>query len=377
MTYPFNILISFSILAVNIVQASMCAILVWWHRKEVTDHSRTIFALLAFSMVIPFCWRLYQLATQPDNYAPTEVLSPFKVYNGLLFLTLLTLYPTEIMRPHWLKVKTVFIFLLPFLFFTTGAVLIGPHTELHSVDDVWRHAGKLNVWWRLVSMFVSLVMFYIFLLRFPFNWRHSSASRRWVRRYAMLMTPIGICFYLVSFTFTLPLHIIHILYLAFFIVYYTYYELFLRILPPPVSSDQSPDEPADPEITPISSSIATPSEHAAEEQLFQEMDQRIEREHLFCNPDFGRDDLCRLTCLSRARIGTFLQNFTDASNSQVYINRKRIAYAAQMLLEHPEYSIEAVAFDAGFRAKATFHRLFKEQYDTTPAAYRSDHLSRK
>ncbi|WP_163174717.1 helix-turn-helix transcriptional regulator [Bacteroides sp. 51] len=58
--------------------------------------------------------------------------------------------------------------------------------------------------------------------------------------------------------------------------------------------------------------------------------------------------------------------FTD------YIARLRMQYAVQML-EDPDcsdLSVEAIALDAGFGSRYTFHRLFKEQFGVTPDGYR-------
>ena len=73
-------------------------------------------------MVVPFIVRLCQLVSNPDEYPLAEVLSPFKVYNGLLYLSLLILYPTEVMRPRWLNPWRTIFFLWPFLLFVGEAV---------------------------------------------------------------------------------------------------------------------------------------------------------------------------------------------------------------------------------------------------------------
>ena len=53
-----------------------------------------------------------------------------------------------------------------------------------------------------------------------------------------------------------------------------------------------------------------------------------------------------------------------------YINNLRLDYAARMLKEHPEYAVDAVAGECGIPNKSTFHRLFLEQFNMTPAEYR-------
>ena len=265
---------------------------------------------------------------------------------------------------------------LPFFFFTIPGVLM-PTTRLYTLPQLWQHIGEFNVWWRLLSMLTTMVMFYAFLLRLPFNWRYSSADRRWVRRYALLMTPIGICFYVISFVFLIPVHIVHILWIAMFICYYTYYELFLRLIPTKESNQQEVEE-ATPSLPPVLTEEDSDSQGSNKySRIFWQMDYQIDYDKLFCDPDFGRDQLCQLAHCNHTEIGRMIKENTDATNSKVYINRKRVTYAAHLLLQYPNYSIEAIAFDAGFRTKVTFHRLFKDTYGITPAEYREEKINEK
>jgi len=55
-----------------------------------------------------------------------------------------------------------------------------------------------------------------------------------------------------------------------------------------------------------------------------------------------------------------------------YVNRIRIQHAA-MMLSGTEHAIAVVAQDCGFENLSYFHRLFREQYGTTPRGYRQRH----
>ena len=365
--YALPTLISFAVISVNVVLSLICGLLVLSRYRETHDRSRLCLALLAFSMVPAFIVRLASQILHPDVHSVTEIISAFKVYNGVLFLTLLILYPVEVMRPRWLNARRLLMLFAPFIVFTLPTLFMSM-TRLYSLPELWAHVGEFNVWWRLLSMLATVVMYYVFLLRLPFNWRYSSADRSWVRRYALIMTPIGICFYITSFVFYLPVHIIHILWIPCFICYYTYYEFFLRLMPTEVSTKEEEEDTVEDTAEAAEAESAPPTSPKA--PLFLLMDKKIDEERLFCNPDFGRDELCQLANCNHAEMGALIKQNTNAPNSQVYINRKRVAYAARLLREKPNYTIEAIAFDAGFRTKVTFHRLFKEAYGMTPSEYR-------
>ena len=106
-------------------------------------------------------------------------------------------------------------------------------------------------------------------------------------------------------------------------------------------------------------------------RLYLEMDTQVTRDKLFLNPRLGRDELARLIGVDKNRFGKMMGKYSDASNAAVYINMKRVAYAAKLLLEHPEYTIATIANECGMSNTVTFNRTFKSVYGMTPSEYRS------
>ena len=105
-------------------------------------------------------------------------------------------------------------------------------------------------------------------------------------------------------------------------------------------------------------------------QLYVEMDKKVTSERLFLKPGLGREDLMRLIGVDKNRFGKMISKYSDASNTSVYINIKRVEYGAKLLLEHPEYTIATVASECGMSNTVTFNRTFKETYNMTPSEYR-------
>lgn len=58
-----------------------------------------------------------------------------------------------------------------------------------------------------------------------------------------------------------------------------------------------------------------------------------------------------------------------------FINDLRVQFAANLLLDKPEYTITQVMYDAGFTAKSTFYSHFKKAHKLTPSEYRAQHQS--
>lgn len=105
-------------------------------------------------------------------------------------------------------------------------------------------------------------------------------------------------------------------------------------------------------------------------RLYVEMDTQVTRDRLFLKQGLGRDDLMRLIGVDKNRFGKMMSKYSDASNTSVYINTKRVEYGAVLLLEHPEYTISTVANECGMNNTVTFNRTFKEIYNMTPSEYR-------
>ena len=105
-------------------------------------------------------------------------------------------------------------------------------------------------------------------------------------------------------------------------------------------------------------------------RLYVEMDTKVTRDRLFLKPGLGREDLMRLIGVDKNRFGKMMSKYSDASNTSVYINTKRVEYGAVLLLEHPEYTISTVATECGMSNTVTFNRTFKEIYNMTPSEYR-------
>lgn len=105
-------------------------------------------------------------------------------------------------------------------------------------------------------------------------------------------------------------------------------------------------------------------------RLFVEMDTQVTRDKLFLKQGLGREDLMRLIGVDKNRFGKMMSKYSDASNTSVYINSKRVEYGAKLLLEHPEYTVATVATECGMSNSVTFNRIFKDAYNMTPSEYR-------
>ncbi|MEM9756171.1 MAG: helix-turn-helix transcriptional regulator, partial [Pseudomonadota bacterium] len=92
------------------------------------------------------------------------------------------------------------------------------------------------------------------------------------------------------------------------------------------------------------------------------------------DPSVLRDGVERFVALagrSHAHVCRQTQRYFGLSPTQ-FINRVRIQHAA-MLLGKTDRKVQDIAETCGFENMSYFHRQFRQQYGTTPRAFRGNH----
>lgn len=97
----------------------------------------------------------------------------------------------------------------------------------------------------------------------------------------------------------------------------------------------------------------------------------MEKEKLFTNPELNLETLAKKLSVSKNTLSQYIRDYLK-TNFFDYINRLRIEEMKRLLLD-PEkkyMTLVALAKEAGFNAKSTFSRIFKQFTGMTPSAFR-------
>lgn len=109
-----------------------------------------------------------------------------------------------------------------------------------------------------------------------------------------------------------------------------------------------------------------------DEQLYQYIEDTVIREHLFCDPKFGRETIMERFHLSKERVGTIFSKSSEYGEMSTYILKLRLDYAAKLLMEQPDKTVVQIASDSGFSSSSFFSNCFRQQFGMTPTDYRRD-----
>lgn len=112
--------------------------------------------------------------------------------------------------------------------------------------------------------------------------------------------------------------------------------------------------------------------------LTTQLNMLMNKEKLFTNPELNLDDLAKRLNISRNFLSQFINEYLQ-TNFFDYINGFRVEEMKRLLLDtEKEYmTIYALAVEAGFSAKSTYNRIFKQLTGMTPSEFRQKHCRRK
>ena len=103
--------------------------------------------------------------------------------------------------------------------------------------------------------------------------------------------------------------------------------------------------------------------------FFVKMDARVNKEKPFTDPDFDYYALIEFMGVSQDEFCRLVPRYKEPMRTKDYINSLRAEYAAKLLMEHSDDSMENIASKCGFKDTAAFNSAFKFSFGITPMDY--------
>ncbi len=107
-----------------------------------------------------------------------------------------------------------------------------------------------------------------------------------------------------------------------------------------------------------------------DDELLAVIEARIEGDEIPLPPEFGVKDVAELVGITQGRVIELYKKKTIYHSLDKYLDFLRLMRALRLLRDHPTYSIEAVALDAGFGTVRTLNRNIQEAVGVTPGKFR-------
>ncbi|MBR1485340.1 MAG: AraC family transcriptional regulator [Prevotella sp.] len=350
-------LVTLIVTTIEMVVCLHCAVVLWRQRKGMPDHSRLVLAIGAAHCVLTSLLKYGSLLSTPTQTIYHEVLQPAHLSWGMLSVLLILAYAVAVVRPEWFRSwRSMLVYLSPGIAFMVIYWMAPSWHHLYSFADLRANIGETDVLIRASQYFI-IVGYCIFLLFYMVNIRDTGISSLWVRNYIFGTLGLLTLVTLFSITRLYTIHYVHQLCVALFYAYWTYYELNER-------SYTTPDNQALPITT-----EADETQQSADHKRFAAFDERVNNLQLFTQQGISRDDLCRVMGTDRTTFSRIISEQSGCKNMSDYLNRKRLDYAAQLLREHPDFSVSAILSDSGFSSRSNFYRLFTERFGMSPTDY--------
>lgn len=107
-----------------------------------------------------------------------------------------------------------------------------------------------------------------------------------------------------------------------------------------------------------------------DDELLAVIEARIEGEDIPLPPEFGVKDVAELVGITQQRVLELYKKKTIYHSLDKYLDFLRLMRALRLLREHPGYSIEAIAHEAGFATVRTLNRKIQDALGVTPGEFR-------
>lgn len=107
-----------------------------------------------------------------------------------------------------------------------------------------------------------------------------------------------------------------------------------------------------------------------DEELMAWLDERMDETRLYTTPTLSLKEMAKVLGLTQKRLGQLFKNQEKFNNLGEYLTEKRFLLACELMRENPEWTIEAVAKEAGFLTRRTFQDVVKAHLGLTPSQFR-------
>jgi len=333
----------------NVCTSTVCLVGAWIifrHTEGMRMRRLWGYALVLWGLGDLFYLICYLIAPMKVMNMGAEHLTIFELFFGNLLGWVMTLYPTETLRPGWLTPKIIAWQLLPLFALVTLDYVV-----------------PFN-FWPIVALYpYALLIIVLTHIREYRRWCEDNFSSmdnidvQWIIRYCIMLFFVG-----ANYVYMLSGHghtraFTQQWFIIFVLVYSTEQIIFRR--DPWAAIIANDNEHAD--LNPNGTSMDD-ADHAEYARILEEW---MTTEKPYLRPDLKLIDLRAVLPMNRTYLSHFINDTYGCSFYQ-FINRYRVEEAKRLMQEHPHMRTADVATRSGFASSAVFSRAFSRETGFTP-----------
>jgi AraC-like DNA-binding protein len=180
---------------------------------------------------------------------------------------------------------------------------------------------------------------------------------QWIVRYLIMVVLSGVVFYWLCISNQPTRAFTQQWYLAFVLAYTTE-----RILYRPDPQKRLKEN------NPAGAGLTTESAPTGTKSAVLKLEQWLEKEKPYLNPDFQLADLRQVLPLNRTYLSQLINSEYGCSFYQ-WVNSLRVKEAMRLLSENPDMKIQDIAERCGFSSRRVFTQIFTRETGTTPSEW--------
>ena len=356
--------------AVQMTSCLFCALQVFRHRNETRDYTRQFVGLCAILFAGASLFTVLTFAFYPQDNLYYSLINATVLIFGLLAQILAVIYPLCVLRP--LNLTNIGAMLLPWLVLVFFYALTPDWTPIGSLEDLWAHIGEANVILRLLTLALYFPYLIWMLLLLPRHLSDIVFSPVFLGIFGVAVVLIVALHFVFFFTGNLIWMILHDISFGVLLYLVTIFDMEVRLLPkeeaePGPIPPLRPHQPAQPEHPSGLESIEIRVSEG--KTLWERVCQAMDQEEIWRQPDLSVESLARICGSNVPYVSSCIKKETGYGANE-YINRKRIGFVCSSLEKDPAQNLNDVFYDAGYRARTTAWRNFRDIMGISPSEYR-------
>jgi AraC-like DNA-binding protein len=306
------------------------------------------------------------LAWENTTWIFTVIHSPIYEYQDILNIekmlkwfapaSIISLFPLASLRPGYLNIKRVIVYMLPFAIILTITICYlssnGSITKIASMDQILSNIDKFDIKLRLL-IFISSILIPLLYFVYPVlnkkTYRRISPKMFLFLGFNFLLLGIYTLFtlFINSFIFN-GFGITSVIFAIIFSILYLRSENPLSIHTGYINNETSHANKVSP--------------------IFFEIEKFMKEKHPFIDSNYNFKDLADTFCVKEQVIAQAIKS-AGFTGFREYLNYQRLKHFKVIASQNSQISIKELMFACGFSSRSTFYRVFSEQYGISPVKY--------